>query len=193
MSKRTRNLLIALAVILIIFIVLILILSKGQPEITPPISGPTPDQTGGQVTDQPIADLPNVFQNPNPTVNDNPVEQKLMEASRNFAERYGSFSSDNNYQNLKEVKVFASAKMSKEIDRQIASGSVGGDFYGVTSKVLTTKILSLNEASGDAEVSLTLQRSEERQGQGSKVYYQDLKLNLISSGANWLVDSAAWQ
>lgn len=121
------------------------------------------------------------------------AEQHITTVARNFAERFASFSSDSRYANLEEVKLLASARLTKQLEEMIEQGAPSANFYGVSSKVLKVKINSLDEAGGLALATVTLQREETKQNEPNLVYYQDLELKLIKSGEEWLVDSYKWQ
>jgi hypothetical protein len=119
-----------------------------------------------------------------------PLEQQLYGVARNFAERFSSFSTDSNFANLEEVKIFSSPKMIEELDRIINSNQQGQEFYGVSSKVLK---IDLEEGQNTAKAKVSLQRQESKPGKENFVFYQNLELFLIKSGDNWLVDEAKWQ
>jgi len=124
----------------------------------------------------------------------NSSEQNLISTARNFAERYGSFSSDNKTENLKEVEMLATAKeiqaLRAEAKDMIALPTQ--DFFGLSSKAVKVNPVEVNEAKGEAKVIISLQRQETRAGKEDYVYYQDLNLFLIKSGSDWLVDTAEW-
>jgi hypothetical protein len=124
----------------------------------------------------------------------NSSEQSLISTARNFAERYGSFSSDNKTENLKEVEMLATAKeiqaLRAEAKDMIALPTQ--DFFGLSSQAVKINPVEVNEAKGEAKVMISLQRQETRAGKEDYVYYQDLNLFLIKSGADWLIDVAEW-
>ncbi len=128
-----------------------------------------------------------------PLVTLKPAEQSAVTVARNFAERYGSFSSDSQFLNLEEVKLISTAKMQIALEQGKAKMITGQGFYGVSSKALKTEIKNLDDAGGKAKIIVSLQRSERKDGANDYVYYQDLDLSLIKSGESWLVDSANWQ
>jgi hypothetical protein len=129
---------------------------------------------------------------PGPIKNFSPVEQSLYNVARNFAERYGTFSTDSGFANLEEVKLFSSAKMISQIDQLIKNSQQSAEFYGVTSKVLNVEIKEANDQSGSGQAVVSLQRQETKSNLAPFVYYQNLQLALIKSGNNWLVDEVKW-
>ncbi|MDP2586858.1 MAG: hypothetical protein Q8P32_03755 [Candidatus Komeilibacteria bacterium] len=125
-----------------------------------------------------------------------PAEQTAVNTARNFAERYASFSTDSQFLNLEEVKLMATANMQLDINQlkaEMLTSASGQTFYGVSSKALKTEITNLDEGAGTAQVTVSLQRSERKDGAEDFVYYQDLELSLVKSDDSWLVDSAVWQ
>jgi len=163
------------------------------------------------LTDQsffsPAADTPSQNQNVNfavpevnkgvlpvvPQVKLTSTEQSLTTVARNFAERYGSFSSDSQFLNLEEVKLISTAKMQIALEQEKLTLNSGQGFYGVSSKALKTQIVDLNESAGTAQITVSLQRSQRKDGAVDFIYYQNLDLFLIKLGQSWLVDGVDWQ
>jgi len=193
MSDKTKK------IFIIVFLVIILVfaiwgflawrksrLANEQAGLVP---GPEPESllNGAAPVDN---NLPPVFLSPAT----NSSEQSLLTVARNFAERYGSFSSDNKTANLKEVEMFATAKEIQALrdEAKDISSLPSQSFFGVSSKTVKINLLEVNEAQGEAKITVSLQRQETRTGKEDYVYYQDLNLFLIKSGADWLVDAAEW-
>ena len=65
------------------------------------------------------------------------------------------------------------------------------EYTGITTKSLSTKILSLTEE--DALINVVTQRVETQDDLSQEIYYQDIEIGLIKSGNKWLVSSAYWQ
>ncbi|MCX6786028.1 MAG: hypothetical protein NTZ18_04225 [Candidatus Komeilibacteria bacterium] len=128
-----------------------------------------------------------------PTVKLSPTEQLIYATARNFAERYGSFSTDSRFTNLTEVQLLATPAFKKVLAGQIGSSAPSKEFYGVSSRALKVNITNLDESGGKAEVTVSLQREESKTGQNNFVFNQDLKLTLTKVGEAWLVNSAVWQ
>ncbi|OGY91876.1 MAG: hypothetical protein A3B30_01185 [Candidatus Komeilibacteria bacterium RIFCSPLOWO2_01_FULL_52_15] len=118
-------------------------------------------------------------------------EQVITNLARNFTERYGSFSTDNNYQNLKELSPFITSKLRSQFEKTI-TGSAGSQvFRGVTTKALNVLITSLTESR--ASVTVTAQRVETVADQQAIVTYAKLALTMVKQGPYWYVDSAEWK
>lgn len=125
------------------------------------------------------------------------VETQVLAIARTFAERYGSFSNQAGFSNLLDLEPIVSTSLwntlqefhkaqQKEVIRE-------DDYYGISTRALSTK-LGKFDADSYAEVSVQTQREEARSiTTNPRVYYQELKLQLVKLNNNWLVDTAKWQ
>ncbi len=66
-------------------------------------------------------------------------------------------------------------------------------FYGVTTKVLSAQIISLNAAETEAQVVVQTQRSETKAGPSAQQFYRKLTVGLVQEPSGWKVDQATWQ
>ena len=98
-----------------------------------------------------------------PVIKLSPNEQTLLSVARSFAERYGSYSTDSNFDNLRESRLLTTSSFAQKLDKLIETSFLGEEFYGISSKVVKSKILELNE--DNARVELNVQRQESKQGQ----------------------------
>lgn len=111
-----------------------------------------------------------------------------------FAERLGSYTSDSEFQNLQELKVYMTDSMQTWADSYVVAGSLNTNsaYTSVISKVISTKILS--QSGSSAKVELIIQKTEETVGETTKnSYNQNIVLELIKQGDDWLVDRATWE
>ncbi|MBT4850386.1 hypothetical protein HON36_06075 [Candidatus Parcubacteria bacterium] len=123
------------------------------------------------------------------------AEFSAINLAKNYVERLGSWSTDNQLHNLEELIPLSSAKMRINLDSVEADYS-NDDFSGITTKSLTTEVLSMDEKS--AEIIVGTQRIATREEKSKKgvtenVYTQEAKVSLIKSGNTWLVDEVEWQ
>lgn len=121
----------------------------------------------------------------------------LKNVARTFAEMYGSFSTEGNYQNIVDAEFFMTTAFKARSDIFVAdarSKPPSASFAGTTTRALfEPKVDRLDAAAGTASVTVKTQRRETGSTAGSdKVYYQDLKLEFLKSGDTWKVDSATW-
>jgi hypothetical protein len=123
------------------------------------------------------------------------VEADLKAIASTFAERYGSFSNEENFSNLESLKDLMSPSMLTTVNSMIAANTAGAKVYhGITTKTLSAEILSYDNEAGKAEIEVVTQRQE---AQGSTanpvVYYQNIKLQVVKTTDGWKVDSAVWE
>jgi hypothetical protein len=126
----------------------------------------------------------------------NKEDLKRMAAS--FAERYGSFSNQSNFGNIRDLKIFMSSNMQSwaddyiktEIDKKTDSSI----YYGATTRAVSQEVLNYDDGDGSAEILVHTQR-EEATGTTSNIsrFQQDIKLMFIKERKAWKVNGAYWQ
>ena len=118
-------------------------------------------------------------------------ETMIRSASFSFAARYGSYSNDTHWQNIKDIYNLLSPQMQVTMDAMIASNFPQAGYYSVSTRPLFLKIN--NQDSGSAQVTVKTQKQEYFSINGQEVIaYQDLNLALIKIGSEWKIDSAQW-
>jgi len=184
MEKEKRKKYAIIAIIILVIILLIFLVSrlfdKSMPgdkgnEFTPPEFTPPSAQVDKNDIPDPV---------------ESNTEFDVINLARNFVERFGSWSTDNQGHNLEELLVLSSAKMEKYL-LSIPIDNTIEEYTGITTKSLSTKILSLTEE--DALINVVTQRVETQDDLSQEIYYQDIEIGLIKSGNKWLVSSAYWQ
>lgn len=114
-------------------------------------------------------------------------ENSVRQLAKIFYERYGTYSSDNNYQNILDVKGLVTAEFWQVLDKRVILGpAINQPFIGVTTKVLTTSLTTINDT--DATVYLKANINEEKNGTTSN-RYQEINVNLSKKDGSWLVDA----
>ena len=119
-------------------------------------------------------------------------ENTVQTLSRNFAARFGSWSTDNQGKNLQQLKSLGTKKLQAYLDN-IKINYQTSEFYGVEAKSLSSEINSLDSELGTAQVLVNTQKIEVNNKGEEHVYYQKVLLDLVKSGDNWLVDVVKWQ
>jgi hypothetical protein len=114
----------------------------------------------------------------------------VQQTSRYFVEVFGSYSSDNNFQNLKDLKPLMTttywAKWEKDL-KTITERPA----YSIWSQALNANVDSFSGTSATATV---LCKRGERTDKNAKenIFYQSAKVNLVKVNDNWLVDKVVW-
>lgn len=122
------------------------------------------------------------------------VQSGLESLSRAFAERYGSFSSDSEKANLRDVLDFMSGGLRSQTEKYLDSTKPSADYYGVTTRVLSVEVIALDDLGGTAKISVATQRTESKGSpQNMTIVYQTLSLDYVKEGDLWKVTSAVWQ
>ncbi|PIS42231.1 MAG: hypothetical protein COT24_04615 [Candidatus Kerfeldbacteria bacterium CG08_land_8_20_14_0_20_40_16] len=125
------------------------------------------------------------------------LESSLKTTASNFTERFGSYSNDSDYENISKLMIYMSESMQKWADHYIkeqqAASLPDAEYYGITTKALSTKTISLDEDKGTAEFTVSTQRRETAGSQEAKVFYQDVTIKFIKESGSWKVNEALWQ
>lgn len=120
-------------------------------------------------------------------------ESRVESVSRNFAERLGSYSTDNKQENFISLNSYLSEDAKIALNSYISSNEKlnGTDYYGVSSKALNANVT----LSGDSAISVVKVQQVERSGAGlkSNTVYKNLNLDLIKQGDKWLVTFFKWE
>jgi hypothetical protein len=189
MTPKKRLAIIIAVILLIILLVLLvwfLLNKKSEPivqPIVPEVSQTIPRQSAAEETaEKNIPEVPAVVQN------------GLESLAKTFAERYGSYSSESDFANLRDILGLMSVSMRQKTEEFIVGSLASGTYYGVTTRVLSVKTIFLDEDAGAASLEINTQREESKGSPNkSEVEYQKLVLNYVMEDGVWKVDSANWQ
>ena len=121
-----------------------------------------------------------------------PDRQAAESLARFFVERIGSYSNQNQFQNVEDVKPLMTARVQAWADGLKKQEAVGGGYRGITTKALALEVVTWNPKQS-AVMRVSTQRQEERDGEAPRVYYQDAEVQLIYQGDAWLVDGIYWK
>lgn len=125
------------------------------------------------------------------------TKQELGQIAMSFAERFGSYSNQNNFENIVDLKPFMSKRMQAWADQYVASGRAKSAdtsiYYGVTTRALSSEVTQFN-ANGPVEFTITTQRREATgTTSNAKVSNQDLTIVFVREDGVWRVDEARWK
>ncbi len=205
MSRRTKIVIAAVVILLLLLLGALLFLRTqgGIPGL--------PESLGGAPTNSSKTSLPGNYSSGSFNTNVSaPVNQPapaapkkaddkttLKNVAKTFAEMYGSFSTEGNFQNVVDAEYYMTDAFKAKSDLYVAderSKPQATAFFGTTTRaIFEPQITAYDAAAGTASVTLKTQRRDTGSTAGAdKVYYQDLKLEFIKSGDTWKVDSATW-
>lgn len=121
----------------------------------------------------------------------------LIAIAKTFAEKFGSFSSQGNFENLQDAKYFMTPRMIDWTNQYIEKNKKIQNtvFYGVTTKSLKEEIITLSDDEESAQVLVSTQQEEfgSEVASRGKIIYKRLMLDFKKVNNSWKVDSAQWQ
>ncbi len=194
MSFRAKIIFIVLAVVALVAAILWVLFFRTKA----PRQNLAAPNLGGQATPLVPSTPPAVpLLNGQPVTTPRQLEQyknaeSIKVAAKNFVERFGSYSAAVNFVNFDELRgaVTDSTWEWLKSHRLDLAKQNGPDFVGVTTRVLSVKIISQSDQ--QASVSAATQREETR-ASGRSVIYRDMLLKMVAVNKQWLVDGAYWQ
>jgi hypothetical protein len=135
---------------------------------------------------------------------DQPAEKPVGQAdlermAKSFAERFGSFSNQSNFANIKDLKLFMSEKMKTWADAYIEKNKKNDPanqvYYGLTTKAVTAKARTYDNTKGEALIVVETRRREAIgvSNNSSRLYNQSIHVSFVKENGAWKVDSAFWQ
>ena len=184
-----RNKLITLLVAFLLFIVLaVLTFLLRLPDRTPGDMNTETQAEQGRASDE--------------TVPPTPAEAERMRSNelglgalaKTFAERYGSFSFESEFENMRDVMPLMTDAYAAATAAELAAKKASEVFYSATTRVIATSVDALSEEEGVATITVTTQREIVSDDPGNRtVRYQPLLLTFEKIKGVWKVASARWQ
>lgn len=188
--RRRAILIVGLGLLLVaaaIGLIFVLLRAVGPGEADPtaepePIEDTTPEA--------PVEDFENPLILTAPVTDERTESRQIAEL---FAERYGSYSNQGDYQNLRDLLPVMTARYRAETEAFLedAEPAVGQTYEGVTSKKVSTTVRELDADS--AVIAVSLQQEKASGASAPTVGYRTLRMELRKAGDDWLVDRAAWE
>lgn len=189
----------AIVVVVIITLALMFVLRQKKNVTVDNTSTSTPSDQN-QVIDSNNFDLNSI--NPIPVTNTIPAglpikpattletrQNQVRQLAKIFMERYGTFSTDSNFENIREVQPLVNADLWKKISGPLTSTAKPTSFSSATTQVIGTEITNWSETS--AEVAIRAVKNENKAG-----VVKDSQLlgtvTLLKQGDNWLVSKFTW-
>ncbi len=126
------------------------------------------------------------------TENNSIGSEDLARKVFSFVERFGSFSSESQLQNIADLEIFMTDSMKKWALEYRTANSFVSKTYRITTKALVVKESEILENEGKATFLITTQR-DENNGEEKKIFYQNIEAQLILEGNEWKFNSAYWK
>lgn len=118
----------------------------------------------------------------------------LNSLAMTFAERYGTYSTDAPFQNLKSLGYLLTPSFQKQVNDLIKKGNstTPGGFYAVTTHALSAEVKNKTENTAEVAVSTQRQESFSRE-EAPRLSYQAIQVKLEMVNGGWLIDGAVWE
>ncbi|MDO8499252.1 MAG: hypothetical protein Q7S66_01160 [bacterium] len=118
------------------------------------------------------------------------IKNGVRQLAKTFLERYGSYSTDSNYQNIRDVQNLVTPEFWKVLEAKIGTVGKSNSFVGVTSVVPATDLTAFSDSA--ATVRLSVIQTTDNNGKVSTVQKQAV-VSLTKFGNNWLVSKLDWK
>lgn len=120
-------------------------------------------------------------------------EEITRALARSFTERYGSFSNQNEFENLERLMVYMTSKLRNETQNFIDSqeGKDNSVYFGVTTSVISLNVDKMEEKR--AVVLVATRRRESKEGSATTVSSETARVVMVKDSGEWLVDKFDWQ
>lgn len=187
--RRRAFLILALALALIAVIVAVILMLARATSDEPPAA--LVDQAPADV-EQPLP-APEPFQNPLISAPEEEAGTTAgVQVAELFAERFGSYSNQGDYRNLRDLLPVMTARYRQETEAflRTADPAPGASYEGVTSVKISTEVRSADDDSAIIAVALQQERST---GTTVTTGYRTLRMELQLVGGAWKVDRASWE
>lgn len=127
---------------------------------------------------------------PRPPTSLETEQNGVRQIARIFIERYNSYSTDADYQNIREVRDLVTDDLWTQISVPLKRGSAVSGFVGVTTNVIGAE---LSDWQGDTAIVI-LKTAVAEEKNGVEIFSQRaVNVNLTKSGEKWLVNKFVWE
>lgn len=113
----------------------------------------------------------------------------IRQMAKIFVERYNTFSSENNFQNIKDVEVLVTPELWARLSNKMKD-SASETFVRTITNVVSSEIL--DQKTDSAVVKLSVTKSEEKNGT-TTTSQATVEVALKKISNEWLINSFTWQ
>ncbi len=121
----------------------------------------------------------------------------LVKRAKYFAERFGSYSNQSNYENFSDLELFMTedfASWSVSYVKQLRENAPSfQSYYGISTRALSTEVINFDDKEGKAEINILTERNESSFEGSQEPYRQNILLKFEKVNNDWLVDAAYWE
>jgi hypothetical protein len=125
-------------------------------------------------------------------------QEDLARIAAAFAERFGSYSNQSDYGNIRDLQIFMTAKMKDWAENYIEDARARKTntviYYGIITKSISSEVKQFDQDIGQAEVLVRTQRRESAGvSSNSSTFYQDIIIKYLREKGVWRIDGVGWQ
>jgi len=192
LTLRKRIFIVASIFVLMVLVIVLTILSfskdeESANEANQPSGGtefvsPSGGQPAG-VVEQPV--VPPTQIEVKQTTSEEMQKNAAIQVAKIFLERYGSYSTDNAYQNILDSEVLVTDGLWSELEAKIKGNTNFTSFVGVSVQSVASSLLNWKE--NEATVSVSVIKSEKRDSE-TKNYQLEYEVEVVKQDEKWLVD-----
>ena len=168
--------------------------SQNKPEVTPPVVVETGDATTTNSLPLITTPVKTPVENSVPTglqVKERTPEEVTQNGVKQYAkifiERYATYSTDSNFQNIRDVEGLVTPRFWRVLSPQLATTPATGSFTGVTTQVVMVSILNWQNTL--ATVELKTKQMTTKGTSPAATTYVTYKVKMEKLANAWLVDS----
>ena len=114
-----------------------------------------------------------------------------------YSERLGSYSSQSDYGNFTDLKIYMTEAMRDWVDEEVLdlqAKNRNKGYYGIETKALTSDLKSFDDKAGQAEIAVVTERRESTATVGGgESFRQAITIRFAKVGGDWLIDGAYWE
>lgn len=199
MTLRTRLfIMVSIIVLFVLGVSLILLISAKKKAAVPTITGEQNVPTESNVIDSSNFDQSNLS-GATPSVAPAPTnlpikpptalemeENAAKQIAKIFVERYNTFSTDNNFQNIREVEEIATPTLWKKLSLRLGRATPAPLYMVVTTQAFSTSIADWQDTT--ARVAIQTRKTTKNNGAATTTQ-ETIMVMMAKQGSKWLVDS----
>jgi len=114
------------------------------------------------------------------------TQSSVKQLAKIFVERYGSYSTDSNFQNIRDVQGQVTQSLWSTLSARLNTVPAKGMFTGVTTQVITVTMLDWKDTTATLELKAQLTTTKDTT---TSVSYTTYTVGMVKQGMDWLVDS----
>jgi hypothetical protein len=200
MNKKIWGIIIVIASLAIIAgIVYIIFFYKFSDPAEPAVEQPVTEETNKTAESAAEPTIKAVTEQPvSPLKKAEVRSDDLARMALAFAERFGSFSNQSDYGNVRDLQIFMTSSMKvwseNYINEAKAKKTQTAIYYGIVTKAISSEVKQFDADAGRAEILVKTQRRESAGITGnSSTFYQDIIIKYVREQGVWRVDGIYWQ